>query len=113
MIRLCTILAGACLMIGCTAVPLKSEAQRIELRTEAPSDDCRFVGEAVGSQGNWFTGDWTANENLMTGARNELRNKAYAMGGNYVWLQNTSNTNAWGSSGTTNTTVVGNVYSCP
>ena len=46
------------------------------------------------------------------GARNELRNKAYKLGGNIVYIQDMKNTNAWGSLGTTNTTAIGKVYKC-
>lgn len=70
------------------------------------------MGEIIGSQGNWFTGDYTSNKNLVTGARNELRNEAYKLGANIVYIQNMANTNAWGSLGTTNTTAIGKAYKC-
>lgn len=41
----------------------------------------------MGSQGNWFTGDVTSNKNLVIGARNELRNEAYKLGANVVYVQ--------------------------
>ena len=99
------------LLIACSAVAPTRQGQTIELVTEKPSN-CKQLGDAVGSQGNWFTGDYTSNENLLLGARNDLRNKAAEMGGNVVWVQNTANTNAYRSSGTTNTTVLGVVYRC-
>ncbi len=74
------------------------------------SRQCEFVAEIVGSQGNWFTGDFTSNENLAIGARNELRNKGYQLGGNLVFIQELRNTNAFRSLGTTNTTAIGKVY---
>lgn len=82
------------------------------LANAQPNANCRYIGEAIGSQGNWFTGDYTANAKLMQGARNDLRNKAVTMGGDYVWVQNQANAHAHGSLGTDNTTVVGNVYVC-
>lgn len=100
------------LLVGCSATPTTPEGKSVELVTEKPTGNCKPLGDVVGSQGNWFTGDYTSNKNLLIGARNDLRNKASEMGGNYVWVQNSSNTNAWGSLGTTNTTVLGVVYRC-
>jgi hypothetical protein len=107
------VLLLALLIIGCSAQPVRHEAQSVEIVNEPPDKEkCKFVGEIVGSQGNWFTGDFTSNENLVIGARNELRNKAYELGGNIVYIQDMKNTNAWGSLGTTNTTAVGKAYKC-
>lgn len=99
-------------LIGCSATSTTRQGEAVELGTEKPAASCRPLGDAVGSQGNWLTGDYTSNKNLLIGARNDLRNQAGQMGGNYVWVQNTANTNAWGSTGTTNTTVLGVVYRC-
>ena len=62
-------------LIGCSAIPPTPEGQSIELVTEKPAGNCKPLGDAVGSQGNWFTGDYTSNKNLLIGARNDLRNK--------------------------------------
>ena len=63
---------------GCSARAVRPEAQSIEIVSQAPDKSaCNYLGEVVGSQGNWITGDFTSNENLVTGARNELRNAAY------------------------------------
>jgi len=99
-------------LFGCSATPATPEGRTVELVTEKPAGNCKPIGDAVGSQGNWFTGDYTSNKNLLVGARNDLRNKAAKMGGNYVWVQDSSNTNAWRSRGTSNTTVLGVVYRC-
>lgn len=100
------------LLVGCSAISPTREGKSVELVTEKPAANCKQLGDAIGSQGNWFTGDYTSNKNLLLGARNDLRNKAAEMGGNVVWVQNSANTNAWGSLGTTNTTVLGVVYRC-
>lgn len=98
---------------GCAATAVNPQANGVEIVNEAPSpNQCKFLGEVVGTQGNWFTGDYTSNKNLVTGARNELRNQAHALGGNLVYVQDMKNSNAWGSLGTTNTTAVGKVYKC-
>ncbi len=59
-----------------------------------------------------MTGDFTSNKNLVIGARNELRNEAYKLRANIVYIQDMSNTNAHGSLGTTNTTAIGKAYRC-
>jgi hypothetical protein len=100
------------LLVGCSAISTTPEGKSVELVTVKPPGNCQQLGDVVGSQGNWFTGDYTSNKNLLIGARNDLRNKAAEMGGNFVWVQDSSNTNAWGSKGTSNTTVLGVVYRC-
>lgn len=100
-------------LAGCSAQSIKLGAQDVEIVNEQPDKSkCKFKGEIVGSQGNWFTGDFTSNASLVIGARNELRNKAHDMGANIVYIQDMKNTNAWGSMGTTNTTAVGKAYKC-
>ena len=110
--KLCSVLVFIS-VVGCSAQVVRPEARSVEIVNEAPDKTkCKFVGEVVGSQGNWVTGDFTSNENLVVGARNELRNKAYELGGNIVYMQDMKNTNAWGSLGTTNTTAIGKAYRC-
>ncbi|HTF98658.1 MAG TPA: DUF4156 domain-containing protein [Cellvibrio sp.] len=107
------VVAALIVLGGCAAKGVVKGAERVEIVNELPDKThCKFMGEIVGSQGNWFTGDYTSNENLVVGARNELRNKAYNMGANVVYIQDMKNTNAWGSLGTTNTTAVGKAYAC-
>jgi len=100
------------LLASCAAIQTTPEGALVELTNDKPTGNCKALGEVIGSQGNWLTGDVTSNENLMLGARNDLRNKAAALGGNVVDVQNLSNASAWGSAGTTNTTVVGLAYKC-
>ena len=88
------------LLVSCSAISTTREGKSVELVTEKPPGNCKPIG------------DYTSNKNLLIGARNDLRNKAAEMGGNYVWVQDSSNTNAWGSKGTSNTTVLGVVYRC-
>jgi hypothetical protein len=100
-------------LFGCAAKPTIQDAHLVEVTNEAPNKaKCTYLGEVIGSQGNWFTGDYTSNENLVIGARNELRNKTHSVGGNVVHIQDMKNTNAYGSLGTTNTTAVGKAYRC-
>ncbi|MBM7074678.1 DUF4156 domain-containing protein [Shewanella sp. 202IG2-18] len=41
---------------------------------------------------HFLTGDLTPNEDLVIGARNELRNKAHQHGTNVVYIQDMKNT---------------------
>ena len=100
-------------LAGCAAKNTISGAETIELVNQLQDKShCQFLGEVVGSQGNFFNGDFTSNKDLVIGARNELRNEAFKLGGNIVHVQDMKNTNADGSLGTTNTTAVGKVYFC-
>ncbi|MFM2589713.1 DUF4156 domain-containing protein [Vibrio sp. TBV020] len=105
---------GVSLLFGCSANGVIESAKGIEIVTTEPNRSmCSYVGEVIGSQGNWLTGDFTSNENLVLGARNELRNEAFKLGANLVYVQESKNTNATiGSLGTTNTTVIGKAYKC-
>ena len=106
---------GSCFLIlaACSAKTLTPGAERAELvNTQPDRSKCEYLGEIVGSQGNWFTGDFTANEDLVVGARNELRNKAYELGGNTVYVQDLVHSRASESLGTTNVTGIGKVYKC-
>jgi Domain of unknown function (DUF4156) len=106
-------------LTGCSAVPLASGSERVRLTTAEPGKECKFLGDATGNQGNFISGVWTSNENLETGARNSLKNKAASMGGNTVLIltQRAGQTGGLGqfvgSSQQTNVTVSGNVYRCP
>lgn len=120
-----TIAAG--LLSGCAAIPLNPGAEKVQMAFRAPAKECDFLGYIQGAQGGFFTGGWTSNSNLQQGAANDMRNKALAMGGNYVELigdkaQQTSSYSAsatpysYGASGGTQQTGVimnGNAFKCP
>ena len=113
LVKIAISISSLALLVGCAATSVQQQAQQVEIVNELPDlNKCKFLGEVVGSQGNWFTGDYTSNKNLVIGARNELRNEAASLGGNVVYIQDMKNTNAWGSLGTTNTTAVGKAYRC-
>lgn len=48
--------------------------------------ECSYLGDIMGSQGNFFIGGWIFNSNLEMGVCNDLKNKVYKMGGNMVVL---------------------------
>lgn len=104
--------AAAVFLAGCSATPVTSQGTQVEIVADKPAG-CRVLGEVVGSQGNVFSGDFTSNENLMVGARNDLRNKAAALGANTVQVQQSLNATHPYSAGAVKTTLVGMAYSCP
>ena len=101
----------ALLVTACASKPVAPGAERVMLVTDAP-EGCQFLGEVVGSQGNWWTDDVTSTKNKMVGARNELRNQAYGMGATHVQIMESRNTQSKVSFDVTNTTVIGNAFKC-
>lgn len=105
-------------LAGCASIELKPEASRVRVMQSEPKG-CKYLGEVTGSQGNAFTGDFTSNENMETGARNDLKNKAFDLGGNVVSIitnragQTASYGQYGGGSSQTNVTLSGTVFSCP
>jgi Domain of unknown function (DUF4156) len=106
------LVVAAVLASGCSAIPLSPDAAIVEIAQQVPTK-CKKIGDVVGSQGSWVTGDYTSNKNLMIGARNDLRNQTQKMGGNVVVIENTNNASSAFNVGTNNTTVVGTAYRCP
>ena len=98
-------------LFACSAKPIKPGAEKVFLSNEKPSPECKFVGEVVGGQGNWWTDDITSNHAAVQGARNDLRNKAYDLGANYVHIQ--SSTQSESELGGTSASSIGNSYKCP
>ena len=105
---------------ACSSVQLEQAATKIRLTNNEPSKECQYLGDITGNQGNFFTGAFTSNANLETGARNDIKNQAAAMGGNVVYLltQRAGQTGSFsedfgGGSQQTNVTLSGNVYRCP
>lgn len=101
---------------ACAAKPLLPGSEQIVLSKEAPPTNCRYVAEVRGSQGNFWTAEFTADANLIHGARNELRNNAVSLGANYVVIETESfshNTGNDSLGGTYSAVIIGNAYNCP
>ncbi|MBS0358560.1 MAG: DUF4156 domain-containing protein [Proteobacteria bacterium] len=123
--KLCLKLTGALLLstgllvAGCASIQTDASGSRVMVSPNKPPKGCKYLGQVVGNQGNFFTGAWTSNRNLEEGSMNDLRNQAGKMGGNYVQLV----TNRAGNTGSmhegtggmqqTNVTNLGNAYACP
>jgi hypothetical protein len=105
-------------LAGCAALELESGAQQVKVVTNEPQG-CEYLGEVTGSQGDFFTGAFTSNANLETGARNDMKNRAYKLGANTVQLltnragQTGSMGQGSGSMEQTNVTYTGTAYKCP
>jgi hypothetical protein len=116
-------IAVSILATACSSIPLEPQAGRVIASPNPAPQSCKYRGQVVGNQGNFFTGAWTSNRNLEEGAMNNLRNQAGKLGANYVQIVtmragitgtiNGSNGNLGGSSEQTNVTNLGNAYFCP
>ena len=105
-------LTAITLLSACSVTQTIPGAERIMLVQEKPEEQCTYLGEAISHEGNFLTGDFTKTHKLMEGARNELRNKAHAMGGNRVHVQTIRDSQAENALGTSNVTIVGHIYLC-
>ncbi len=101
------------LMAGCSSPKLRPEASSVRVVLNTPdTSQCKYLGKVTGSPGNWGTEDYKSHSALMEGASNDLRNKAYGMGGNTVYLQNINDTSSWFLLGTSSISLTGLVYQC-
>ena len=103
------------LLAGCAASPLLPGGDKILLSKEPAPEVCEFLGEIQGTQGNFWTAEFTSDANLINGARNEVRNAAHALGADYVKIETESfshNTADDSLGGTYSAVVIGNAYRC-
>lgn len=103
-------------LVGCASKPALPGAERVFVSQQKPPSECVFVGEVQGSQGNFWTSDFTSDRNLLSGARNEMRNQALGLGANYVLVETQShshNTADYSLGGTYSSVIIGNAYKCP
>lgn len=117
------VLGLAVALTGCQATKVRPEAARVLVTRQAAPKTCKYLGSVVGEQGGSFTGAYTSNKALAEGSMNDMKNKAYDMGANYVVLENTSAGNttsgSWSAYGgsthgqQTDVTHTGNAYRCP
>ena len=101
---------------ACAAKPVNPGAERIFVSHQKPPAGCVYLGVVRGSQGNFWTAEFTRDRNLLEGARNEMRNQAHSLGANYVMIETEShshNTADYSLGGTFSSTIIGNAYRCP
>lgn len=112
-------MTGIIFIAACSATQLTNGAENVRVMHTQPPSQCKYLGEVVGSQGNWLSGGYTSNKNLAQGSLNDLKNKAYKMGGNTVFIfdSKTANTGSSyygsGSQVETSQTMMGSAYNCP
>ncbi len=98
-------------LTACAAKSLDPGAERVLVSNAAPAEDCKFVAEVHGGQGNWWTDDITSTKSLVEGSRNDLRNQAHAAGANYVHVQQVAQDTSELGGGKIG--MAGNAYDCP
>ena len=102
-------------LAGCAASPLMPGGDTVRLSKESAPETCEFVGEVQGTQGNFWTAEFTSDANLINGARNQIRNAAFALRADYVKIETESfshNTSDDSLGGTYSAVVIGNAYRC-
>ncbi len=113
----CVVVAATAVMISACAPTslMHPTASQVRVTNNEPGKACTFLGDVTGSQGNFLLGAITSNADLETGARNDIKNKASALGGNVVYLitQRAGQTGGKNHQEQTNVTLSGNVYRCP
>lgn len=82
---LTTVIFGT-LLSACSSIPIEPQARGIIVSPKTAPAGCKYLGQVVGSQGNFFSGGYTSNRNLEEGAMNDLKNKASRLGANYIQL---------------------------
>jgi len=97
---------GLILLTGCSAHPLKPEAQNVQVIFDSKTaSNCSPKGMLIGSQGDIISYWFTADKNLVTGAINDLKNQAQQLGGNVILLREQSIL-------TTSATYIAQAYYC-
>ncbi len=124
--KLLSLSALTLVISSCASIPLDPQAARIIATPNPAPKGCKYLGQVVGNQGNFFTGSYTSNRNLEEGAMHDLKNKASQLGANYIQLI-TNRAGVTGSMGgsfdhhggfisgsseQTNVTNLGNAYRC-
>src|SRR6516165_11431311 len=74
-------------LTGCAAIQMKPGAERVIVTRQPAPAGCKYLGGVVGNQGGSLTGGLTSNRNLAEGAMNDMKNKAFDLGANFVVLE--------------------------
>jgi hypothetical protein len=110
--KIATLLALSFMLCSCSAIDVKRGAELVRVTNREPGRECKFLGDVTGSQGNRFTGGFTSDASLETGARNDLKNQAFDLGGNVVYLLIQRDSQTGDVRDRKNVTLSGNVYRC-
>lgn len=95
------------LLAGCTAQPLIKDAETVKVMlAHKPAAECTYLGEVIGSQGQWYDFMFTPNTELVQGAINDMKNQTLALGGNTIYISQEL-------SFVTSETLLGQAFRCP
>ena len=99
-------------IISC-AIRLEKGAEIVQLIYSQPNEDnCRFIGQTSASDGGMISGDFMSDAKIYRSTANMMKNRAYAMGGNVVYIQQQYNKNKDLTKTLTNQSMQGFVYQC-
>ncbi|MCK5871142.1 hypothetical protein BMR07_03730 [Methylococcaceae bacterium CS1] len=99
-------------IISC-AIPLQEGAEIAQLIYTRPKEEgCRFIGQTSASDGGMVSGDFMSDAKIYRSTANLMKNKAYEMGGNVVYIEQQFNKNKKLTKTMTNQTMLGFVYQC-
>ncbi len=95
------------------AIPLQEGAEIVQLIYQAPRPEhCQFLGQASASDGGMVSGEFMSDAKIHAGTANQMKNLAFAMGGNLVFIKKQFNKNKNLTVNKTNQTMIGFVYHC-
>ena len=95
------------------AIDLHEGAEIVQLIYIQPNEEnCRFIGQTSASDGGMVSGDFMSDAKIHRSTANLMKNKAYEMGGNVVYIQQQYNKNENLTKTLTNQTMLGFVYNC-
>lgn len=102
-------LASLGLLSACST-PLNkatTESERLEIRLDGQfnPDSCHYLGTVTGSEGHWYSYLFFANDVLIQGAVNQLKNNAHRLGANTIYVITTQNF-------ITSVSLLGSAYYC-
>ena len=91
---------------GCSTTKLIKSSDSLNIVfDESAIENCKILGEVIGSEGHWYNYLFITNTNLTQGALNDIRNKAQTMGADTVFI--------WEDLlFTTSVTFLGQAYTC-
>ena len=101
------------IFITSCAISLQPGAEVVQLIYIKPNQEtCRFIGQTSASDGGMVSGDFMSDAKIHRSTANLMKNKAYEMGGNVVYIQQQFNKNEDLTKTMTNQTMLGFVYHC-
>ncbi len=98
------------LTAGCSTPTnqIHQQAENVHVRMDSQFDaaNCEWLGEVTGNEGHWYSYLFFANDVLVQGAINDVKNRAKQLGANTVYMVTPQDF-------ATSFTVLGNAYLCP